>query len=242
MPRDGQRWVRLDRLSDEGTRVELEVLEDGLLELRCVPPVGIGQHGKLVCGRDGNVLWDPLGFVDESAVQAVVAHGDVIAIVASHPHVFGTQVQWSRLLGGPPVYVNAADAAWVMRPDPAIQPWSGTLDLTPSLTVVQVGGHFPGSGVACWRDGASGRGVLLAGDTISPNPDGRTVGFLRSYPNRIPLSANVVNRMAATLSTLDFDRIYGLFSNVIESDARRSVQHSAARYCAWVSGQYDHLT
>ena len=41
---------------------------------------------------------------------------------------------------------------------------------------------------------------------------------------------------------LDFDRIYGLFSNVIESDARRSVQHSAARYCAWVSGQYDHLT
>jgi len=172
--------VRLDRLSDEGTRVELEVLEDGLLELRCVPPVGIGQHGKLVCGRDGNVLWDPLGFVDESAVQAVVAHGDVIAIVASHPHVFGTQVQWSRLLGGPPVYVNAADAAWVMRPDPAIQPWSGTLDLTPSLTVVQVGGHFPGSGVACWRDGASGRGVLLAGDTISPNPDGRTVGFLRA--------------------------------------------------------------
>src|ERR1700744_11988 len=164
------------------------------------------------------------------------------AAVTSPPHSFGAQVEWSRRLGGVPVYVNAADAEWVMRPDPAIQLWSDTLALTPSLTVVRVGGHFPGSSVACWTDGADGRGVLLTGDTIFPNPDRRTVGFLRSYPNHLPLSAAVVQRMAATLAPLHFDRIYGLFTNAIDSDGHAVVQRSAQRHAAWVRGDYDHLT
>jgi glyoxylase-like metal-dependent hydrolase (beta-lactamase superfamily II) len=140
------------------------------------------------------------------------------------------------------VYVNGADADWVMRPDPVIQLWSDTLTLTPSLSVVRVGGHFPGSSVACWTDGADGRGVLLTGDTIFPNPDRRTVGFLRSYPNRLPLSAAVVQRMAATLAPLHFDRIYGLYTNAIDTDGHEVVQRSAERHAAWVRGDYDHLT
>jgi glyoxylase-like metal-dependent hydrolase (beta-lactamase superfamily II) len=162
--------------------------------------------------------------------------------VASHPHMYGAQVEWSHRLGGVPVYVNAADAEWVMRPDPVIQQWSDTLQLTPSLSVVRVGGHFPGSAVACWTEGAGGRGVLLAGDTIFPNPDRRTVAFLRSYPNRLPLSAAVVQRMAGTLAALNFDRIYGLFTNSIDTDGHAAVQRSADRHAAWVRGDYDHLT
>jgi glyoxylase-like metal-dependent hydrolase (beta-lactamase superfamily II) len=242
VPRSGQQWVTLDELSADGARVALTDLEDNLIDLQTTPPLGIGQHSKLVCGRDGNVLWDPSGFVDDAAAAAVAARGDVIAIVASHPHMFGAQVQWSRLLGDVPVYVNAADAEWVMRPDPVIEQWSGTLTLTPALSVVQVGGHFPGSAVACWSDGAEGRGVLLAGDTIFPNSDGRTVGFLRSYPNRIPLSAAVVQRMARTLDNLEFERVYGLFTNSIDRDARWCVRYSADRHSAWVNGEYDHLT
>jgi glyoxylase-like metal-dependent hydrolase (beta-lactamase superfamily II) len=242
VPASGQQWVTLDELSARGTRVQLGVLEEGLVNVETSPPFGIGQHSKLVCSRDGNVLWDPSGFVDGDAAAAVAGRGDVVGIVASHPHMFGAQVQWSRLLGGVPVYVNAADAAWVMRPDPVIQLWSGTLELTPALAIFGVGGHFPGSAVACWRDGAGGRGVLLAGDTIFPNPDGRTVGFLRSYPNRIPLSAAVVQRMAGTLDALPFDRIYGLFTNAIDHDARECVRYSAERHSAWVSGDHDHLT
>jgi glyoxylase-like metal-dependent hydrolase (beta-lactamase superfamily II) len=175
-------------------------------------------------------------------VEAVAARGELVAIVASHPHMYGAQVQWSHLLGDVPVYVNAADADWVMRRDHVIELWSGTLDLLPSLTVLQVGGHFPGSAVACWRDGAAGRGVLLAGDTIFPNPDGTTVSFMRSYPNRIPLSGNVVQRMAATLSELEFDRIYGLFVNAIDSDGKDCVRRSADRHAEWVRGDYDQLT
>ena len=242
VPADGQHWATLDELIAEGVRSTQVLLEPGLLGIGAGPPVGIGQLGKLVCGPGGAVLWDPPGFVDDAAVAAVREHGPVVGIVASHPHMFGAQVEWSRRLDGVPVYVNAADAVWVARPDSVIEYWSGTVDLTPELSVVQVGGHFPGSAVACWADGAAGRGVLLAGDTVFPNPDRRTVAFLRSYPNRIPLSGAVVQRMSDTLAGLRFDRIYGLFTNTIEADAAAAVRFSADRHIAWVRGDYDDLT
>ncbi|BBZ14049.1 MBL fold metallo-hydrolase [Mycobacterium branderi] len=242
VPREGQQWATLEELAAEGMRSEVTVIEDGLVGIGSSPALGIGQVGKLVCTKGGNVLWDPSGFVDDAAIAAVTEHGPVVGIVASHPHMYGAQVEWSHRLGGVPVYVNAADAEWVMRPDPVIRHWSDTLELTPSLSVVRVGGHFPGSAVACWSDGADGRGVLLVGDTVFPNPDRRTVGFLRSYPNRLPLSAAVVLRMADTLAELRFDRIYGLFTNAIDSDGQAAVRRSAARHAAWVRGDYDYLT
>ena len=242
VPREGQQWATLEELAAEGMRSQVTDIEDGLVGIGSSPRFGIGQVGKLVCTGEGNVLWDPSGFIDDAAVAAIRDRGPVVAIVASHPHMFGAQVEWSRRLGGVPVYVNAADAEWVMRPDPVIQHWSESLQLTPSLSVVRVGGHFPGSAVACWSTGADGRGVLLVGDTIFPNPDRRTVGFLRSYPNLLPLSGAVVQRMANTLAGLRFDRIYGLFTNSIDSGGQDAVQRSAARHAAWVSGEYDHLT
>ena len=242
VPSEGQVWATLDDLTAEGMKSQVRLVEDGLVAIGSSPALGIGQLGKLVCSDAGNVLWDPSGFLDDDAVAAVAARGPVIAIVASHPHMYGDQVEWSHRLGGVPVYVNAADAEWVMRDDPVIQQWTDTLTLTPTLSVVRVGGHFPGSAVACWTAGADGRGVLLAGDTIFPNPDRRTVGFLRSYPNRLPLSAAVVERMAATLAPLHFDRVYGLFTIAIDTDAHAAVQRSAARHAAWVRGDYDHLT
>lgn len=52
------------------------------------------------------------------------------------------------------------------------------------------------SSILHWRAGAGGKGVLLASDTIQANPDRATVTFLRSFPNRIPLSPAVVERIA----------------------------------------------
>ena len=121
VPSDGQLWATLDQLVGEGMRSVVWDIEDGLVAIGSAPALGIGQLGKLVCSGAGNVLWDPSGFVDDDAVAGVVDRGPVIAIVASHPHMFGAQVEWSRRLGGVPVYVNAADADWVMRADPVIQ-------------------------------------------------------------------------------------------------------------------------
>ena len=45
-----------------------------------------------------------------------------------------------------PVYISAEDQEWLMRKDSAIQNcWNGSnLPILPQVTVVKVGGHFPG--------------------------------------------------------------------------------------------------
>ncbi len=242
VPADGTRWTTLSELAREGRRIVIEEVEPDLHEITADPGVGIGQHAQLVRTPDGNLLWDPPGFIDDQAVQRIRELGELRAIAASHPHMFGVQVQWSRALGGVPVLVAEADASWIARPDPAIELWSDRHDVAPGLTLLQLGGHFPGSAVAYWTAGAEGRGVMLVSDTIHANPDRSTVTFLRSYPNRIPLSAAVVQRIRSAVQPLAFDRLYGSFGRTIASDAHAAVRLSADRYCAWVRGDFDHLT
>lgn len=75
-----------------------------------------------------------------------------------------------------------------------------------------------------------------------PNPDRRSVSFLRRCPNRLPLSGGAVDRIATQLGEWEFDRVYGNFDNRIERDVRRIVRTSADRHIAWVRGDFDHLT
>lgn len=242
VPRTGQAWLSLSTLSESGYRIEIEQVEPELYGIISHPAVGIGQRTLLVRTDVGNLLWDPIGFVDETAARAVRELGDVVAIVASHPHMYGAQVAWSRLLGGVPVFVAEQDRAWVQREDACIQTFSGDLQVLPGVRLRTIGGHFPGSAVALWPAGAGGRGVLLTGDSIFPSPNGTSVSFMRSYPNRIPLSAAVVDRLAHTTLEFSFDRLYGNFGGVVDADARTVIRDSADRYMAWVRGDFDHLT
>jgi Metallo-beta-lactamase superfamily len=241
VPAAGQQWTTLSELADAGTRVEVTELEPDLYGVTATQKVGIGQTAKLIRTPSGNLLWDPIGFLDDDGVARIRALGDVAAIVASHPHMYGVQVEWSRALGGVPVLVSEADEKWVARPDPVIRTWSGRLEVLPGVTLTQPGGHFPGSAVAHWA-GADGSGVLLSGDTVFANPDRRTVAFMRSYPNHLPLSAAVTERVAGALGEFDFDRLYGNFATRIDADARAVVRRSADRHIGWVRGDFDHLT
>lgn len=242
VPAEGQAWATLEELAAEGCRTQLAELEPDLYGLTVEPGVGIGQRAYLVRSPGGNLLWDPPGFLDDDAVRRITDLGGVAAIASSHPHMFGVQVQWSRALGGAPVLVAEADLEWVARPDPVLAAWSGTREIGSGITLTQPGGHFPGSAVAHWPAGAGGRGVLFSGDTIQGNPDRRSVTFMRSYPNRIPLSARVVERVAAAITAVEFDRMYSNLGGVIMADARTVVQRSAERYIGWVRGDFDHLT
>ncbi|PRZ08554.1 metallo-beta-lactamase superfamily protein [Isoptericola sp. CG 20/1183] len=248
VPASGQSWTTLDELAAEGRHIEVEELEPDLFGLQTTPGVGIGQQAKLLRTPAGSLLWDPLGFVDDdgaAAVRDLAGIAGVVAVAASHPHMFGVQVEWSRRLAGDagpvPVLVAEADAGWVARPDDSIVPWSGEREVLPGVTLSQPGGHFPGSAVVHWAAGAGGRGVLLSGDTIFANPD-RTASFLRSYPNRIPLSGAVALRVAGHVARRPFDRMYNNFDGVIPADARAVVLRSARRHAAWVRGDFDHLT
>ncbi len=242
VPADGQRWTTLEELARSGRRTKLSELEPDLYGITIEPHVGIGQQAHLITTPQGSLLWDPTGYVDDDIVSRVRELGEVLAITSSHPHMFGVQVQWSRALGGVPVLVSEADAEWIARPDAAIETWSNRREVTPGVTLHQLGGHFTGSAVVHWAGGAGGKGVLLASDTIHTNPDRESVTFMRSYPNRIPLSPGVVNRLAEAVGALSFDRLYDNFGRTIDSDARSVVRRSADRYIRWTRGEFDDLT
>lgn len=241
VPRSGQAWTTLGELAAAGHATVVEELEPGLIGIATEPAVGIGQTGKLVLTEAGNVLFDVPGYIDDSAISAIDALGGIAAIVASHPHMYGMQSLYSRAFGDAPILVARADAPFLPLRTPAVRLWDTAHEIVPGVRLEQIGGHFPGSTIAHFT-AADGRGVLLTGDGIFPGPEGRTVSFLRSYPNRIPLSAAVVRRIADQVARLDFDRLYNNFRGVVPAGAGQVVHDSAQRYIEWVSGAYDHLT
>ena len=147
----GQRWTTLAELERDGHHGSLHEVEPGLFGIDVEPTVGIGQRALLVRSSGGNLLWDPTGYLDDDLIAAVSGAGGVAAIAASHPHMFGVQVEWSHRFGGAPVYVNRADQDWLQRDDPVIRRWDATLEVLPGLTLNRIGGHFPGSAVLARR-------------------------------------------------------------------------------------------
>ena len=235
VPASGQAWTTQAELVRLGHRTRLEQLEPDLFGLTVEPELGIGQRGLLLRTAAGNLLWEPPGLVDDAAVAAVRALGGLAGVSASHPHLTGASITWSRAFGGVPVHVASADRQWVRRPDPAIRLWSGELPVLPGVTLVQCGGHFTGSSVAHWAAGAAGRGALLTGDTIAIGADRASVGVLRSYVNRIPLPERDVRRILDRVAAWPYDRLYGAFS-AIPDGAGEIVRTSLERYVAWLRG------
>ncbi|QJU54837.1 hydrolase [Herbiconiux sp. KACC 21604] len=233
VPEGGQRWTTRDELAAEGYRITVSELEPGLHAVETDHRLGIGQRGLLVRTDAGNLLWEPPGFIDDAGREAVAALGGVAAVASSHPHLTGSSIQWAHAFGAPAtVWVAAADAHWVRRPDPAIRLWSDDFEPVPGVRLVRCGGHFPGSAVAHWAAGAHGRGVLLTGDTVTIGADRASVGIMRSYPNFIPMPARVTRRVRDTLLQLEFDRLYSLFHS-IPTDARGIVDRSLTRAALW---------
>jgi len=135
------------------------------------------------------------------------------------------------------VYVPEADAEWVVRPDPAVQYYEGSREVLPGLTLVQVGGHFEGSAVLHWAQGAGGRGALLTGDSIAVAADRGWVTFMRSYPNYIPLHREAVEGIVRRLEPYEYERIHGgWWELTVESGAKEAVRRSAERYVRWIEG------
>jgi hypothetical protein len=120
VPATGQAWATLAELTDEGYEASITELEPDLYAITSTPTAGIGQQSKLVRTPGGNVLWDPIGFLDDAVVDAITSLGTVVAVVASHPHMYGVQVEWSHRLGSPPVLVSESDVRWLARPDPVV--------------------------------------------------------------------------------------------------------------------------
>jgi len=234
VPATGQQWTDLDTMQAAGHRLELRQVEPGLSKVLVSPSVGIGQSGYLLQTPAGNVLWDAPAYLNDQAVALVRGRGPVAAVAASHPHFYGVMAAWGDVLDAP-VLVAAEDAEWVTCPSERLTTWAGAHDVAPGVRLVRCGGHFAGSAVLHWADGADGAGALLAGDTIFPVAAQGWVSFMYSFPNYLPLSAAEVEGIARAVRDLAFDRIYGGFKT-LDSGARAAVERSAARYIRRVTG------
>jgi len=227
---NGQQWTTLEALRAD-RRMFIEPVEDNLYHLKPEPKIGIGQFAHLVQTPNGNILWDCVPYIDDATVQSINDLGGIYAIAISHPHFHTVMVEWSRAFGNAPIYIHAGNRRDVVRPDPAIQYWEGeTLSLLDGVTLIRCGGHFIGSSVLHWRDGAEGRGVLLTADTIYVVQDTRFATFMYSYPNMIPLPAHRVRRIVDAVEPFAYDRLYGGFGVVMDGDAKAKVRASAGRY------------
>jgi glyoxylase-like metal-dependent hydrolase (beta-lactamase superfamily II) len=239
VPPGGQRWTTLAELTAEGRRSDVREVEPGLTGIGADPPFAIGQRSLLLRTQDGNLLWDPSGFIDEAAIAAARDLGGVRFVTASHPHFYGSIAEWGRALGAE-ILLPEADAGWLTSAgdDLAVRTWSGTLGALPGVTLIQCGGHFPGSAVVHWASGAGGRGVLFSGDTIFVTPGEDRVTFVWSAPNRLPLPEPAVLGVAAAVRPYEYDRIYGgWWTPVLRGGAKHAVEHSASRYIAHLRGE-----
>lgn len=233
---NGQSWTTHAQLA---ARHRLHIADDdGVLGLDIEPMFGIGHRAVFVPTADGNLLWETLSLVTDEAVQALRERGGVQAIAISHPHFYSAMLEWSEALGDVPILLHAADRDWVRRRSPRIEFWSGQRNvLSDSLTLLNCAGHFPGSTVLYWREGAQGRGALLPGDALQVVSDRRHVTFMYSYPNAIPLRPSYVHAMRGVLEGYAFDDVYGYSRgrNII-GGARAAVDASFERYLAAVAG------
>jgi len=203
----GQSWTTLDQLVRDHHNL-VKSMETGLTGIGTEPKFAIGQRALLVQTSKGNVLWDCVSLIDDATIEAVEALGGISSLAISHPHLFGSMVEWSHAFGNAPIHLHVKHRPWVQRPDPVIDFWEGeSLELPEGLRLHRCGGHFEGSTVLLWPDGAEGLGVLLSGDTVYVAPDRRHVSFMYSYPNFIPLSGSTVDQIVNKVMTLRFDRI-----------------------------------
>jgi hypothetical protein len=233
VPPDGQRWTTLAELAASHENAIRD--QHGLAGIGTEPKFAIGQRALLVPFGDGNLLWDCVTLLDDATGREVERRGGLRAIAISHPHYYSAMVEWAQRFDCP-IHLHAADAEWVLHPDPAVAHWDGErLELGDGLTLIRGGGHFPGGTVL---HVAGGDGALLTGDIIQVIPDRTHVGFMWSYPNLVPLPEADVLRIASAVAPMRYEAIYGAWWDaIIPSGGPEVVRRSAERYGRALRGE-----
>lgn len=232
----GQDWTTPRALAAEH-RIDWREHEPNLFGVGATPGIAIGQRALFVAQPGGGVLWDCIPLVTPEGVAMLEEQGGVRAMAISHPHFFSAMADWSAALGDAPIYLHEDLRPHVTRESPNIRYWSGeTHDLGQGVTLIRCGGHFSGSTVLHWRDGAAGRGALLTGDTIMVVPDRRFMSFMRSFPNLVPLNRRAVEKIVAAIEPYSFDRVYSAWwDRVADHDGKARLHRSAQRYLEAIS-------
>ncbi|HWR46713.1 MAG TPA: MBL fold metallo-hydrolase [Pseudonocardiaceae bacterium] len=233
---DGQQWTTMAELARDHT-VVLREEEPDLLGIGVEPAIAIGQRALLVRTPHGNVLWDCISVLEDTARHQITELGGIAAICLSHPHFYAANIEFADAFDAR-VLIPRADQEWIRRPSPRIELFDDDVELAPGVTLARIGGHFDGAAVLHWSAGSEGRGALLTGDTITVVQDREWVSFMWSYPNLIPLDEATVLDIARRVERFSFDRVYGgWWGRIVVRDGAGAVRRSADRYVARLHGE-----
>ncbi len=234
----GQEWTHQAALHGDGFHNVLKEHEPHIIGIGTQPSFAIGQRALLLQTAHGNILWDCISLLDDETVQEVNRLGGIQAMAISHPHFYSSMVDWATRFDVT-IHIHESNRQYIMRPDERVSFWSEqTLALTNDVTLICLGGHFAGSSVLHWKNGADGNGILCTGDTIQVVADRNWVSFMRSYPNLIPLPIAEIERMRAIIKDYDFERLYGgWFDRIVSAHASDVVLRSADRYIRALRGE-----
>lgn len=238
----GQEWTTLGELSESRTHSLMVDTEDPRIAfIQCKPAFAIDQTPFLLNTSGGHYIWDcQAPFTPALGTYLSSLEPALKAIVISHPHFFSTSLTWSRALHVP-LYVCETDREWYQRrgeigPDDEVKWWTGRREIGPGVTVVQCGGHFPGSSVLHWDrslepgDGPK-TGVLLTADTMMVCMDRKGFTFMWSYPNMTPLRPKDAVEVVKAVDEFEFEVASSSWPNtMIRCDAKRLMHMSLERY------------
>ena len=194
------------------------------------PAFAIGQRALLVTTPNGNILWDCIALINEPTIEFLKSKGGVKAIALSHPHYYTTMNEWVEIFDCP-IYIHQKDEQWIFNKGGQINLWDGTeKELWDSIRLINIGGHFPGSSIL-HIPFLSNEGTILCGDTFYISPSLKHAAIMYSYPNRIPLPLQEVQRIKKQIRNIRFDTIHGFYDyQNIYSGAKQLIQDSLGKY------------
>jgi hypothetical protein len=230
----GQQWTTLAQLQADGHDGRIQGEGPGVVGIGVTPPTAIGQRALLLRDPGGNVLWDMITYIDDEMIARVSELGGVSTIAVSHPHFYGSMIEWAHAFGAP-VYIHEKDREWVARPDNSVVFWAGdTHEIGDGLTLINAGTHFDGGQVLHSARGQDGAGLLLSGDIFTVVQDRRWVSFMYSYPNHIPERPRKIRRALELIEPLRFDRVYGAWwGRIVHTGGAAAVRRSAERFLSF---------
>jgi hypothetical protein len=229
VPEKGQTWTNLHELSDNHS-VIIKKLHDNLYELKMAPSFAIGQRALLVLTPAGNILWDCIALINEPTVEFIKSKGGLKAIAFSHPHYYTTMNEWAEIFNCP-IYIHQKDEQWIFSKGQHVNLWNETeKELWNGIRLINVGGHFAGSSIL-HVPFLSKEGTILCGDTFYISPSKKHAAVMYSYPNRIPLPVQEVQRIKKQISSIQFDTIFGFYDyQNIYINAKEILESSLSKY------------
>lgn len=229
IPEEGQTWTNLDELSNKHS-VIIKKINESLYELKMVPSFAIGQRALLVLSPSGNILWDCIALLNEPAIEFIKSKGGLKAIAFSHPHYYSTMNEWADIFNCP-IYIHQNDEQWIFNKSNHVRLWRGVeKELWDRIRIINVGGHFPGSSILLIPS-LSSDGTVLCSDTFYISPSRKHMTAMYSYPNRIPLPLQEIQRIKKQMLLLKFDTMHGFYDyQNIYSEAKLILEISLEKY------------